>query len=55
MDPQLGAVVCGAEVTRLGAEVGGCAALVARRGGGRGARLDALIRGAELGALIRGA
>jgi hypothetical protein len=60
MDPQLGSVARGAEVTRLdvvdlGPEVGGCAARVARRGGGCGARLGALVCGAELGALIRGA
>jgi hypothetical protein len=53
MDPQLGAVARGA--VDLGAKVGGCAARVARYGGGRGARLGALICGAELGALICGA
>jgi hypothetical protein len=60
MDPDLGAMDCGAELTRhdaldLGAEVVQFLGNVRERGVQRGQGLGALICGADLGALIHGA
>jgi hypothetical protein len=59
IDPDLGAMDCGAEFTRhgaldLGAEVVQFLGNVRERGVRRGQGLDALICGADLGALIHG-
>jgi hypothetical protein len=60
MDPDLGAMDCGAELTRHGAMYHGAEmvqflATVCERGVQRGQEVGALICGAELGAQIHGA